>query len=262
MGLARSSTGHYEAVAQAEADISDNHGGGHGDIPSMAPSRITTFKTRRWITFALAFTLALSLCLGLNYVSNNATPFHSNTSHAAASSNSNRPCSPSTSSVPQFFQTTPELWAGPTPTGKPAFLAQTRTWESGYVPNSPLQTDVPLVGGIPADGEERSIFEMMGYLSPYVPSPGFGVDEFPLPKGADVVQVQMLSRHGARYPTSGANVGAFAERLRGAKGKGGVKFGAQLGFLEEWEYLLGGEILVPKGRMELFNSGVLHACEF
>ncbi|KAK0657505.1 acid phosphatase [Cercophora newfieldiana] len=261
MGIARSNPVVYELVAQAEPDVNDSH----GDIPPsqipISPSRGTSFKSRRWTTFALAFTLALTLCLALNFLTNNATPFHSNTIHCPSNPNS-CPCSPptTTSSVPQYFQTTPELWAGPTPTGKPAFLAQTRTWkpEASYVPNSPLQTDVPLAGGaLPKQG--KSIFEMMGYLSPYTPSPGFGVDEFPLPAGAEVVQVQMLSRHGARYPTSGANVGEFAERVREAKGRGGVEFRDGLGFLSGWEYALGGEILVPKGRMELFESGVLHA---
>lgn len=32
------------------------------------------------------------------------------------------PCSSSTTDVPQYFQTTPELWAGPTATGRAPFL--------------------------------------------------------------------------------------------------------------------------------------------
>ena len=33
-----------------------------------------------------------------------------------------QPCSTSTTNVPQYFQTTPELWAGPTATGRAPFL--------------------------------------------------------------------------------------------------------------------------------------------
>lgn len=50
--------------------------------------------------------------------------------------------------------------AGPTATGKAPFMAQTRTFEGTYVPNTPLQTAVPVVGG--GDEGRKSIFEMMG----------------------------------------------------------------------------------------------------
>ena len=94
---------------------------------------------------------------------------------------------------------------------------------------------------------------MMGFLSPYSPSPGFGVGEFPLPSDAEIVQVQMLSRHGARYPTSGADVARLGEKFANATGKAKLK--GQLSFLNNWKYQLGYEILVPKGREELFESG-------
>ncbi|KAM0260417.1 hypothetical protein ACHAQJ_002819 [Trichoderma viride] len=164
------------------------------------------------------------------------------------------PCRPS--KVPQYFQTSPELWAGPTATGRAAFLAQTRTFDptATFVPNEPLQTAIPVKGMKPGND---TIFKMMGYLSPYFPSPGFGVDEYPLPSGAEIVQVQMLSRHGARYPTSGAGVVEFAQRIANASDKFNPK--GPLSFLKGWEYNLGSEILVPKGREELYNSGVLHS---
>ena len=38
---------------------------------------------------------------------------------------------------------------------------------------------------------------MMGHLSHYFPNPdGFGVDEHSLPPGAEIAQLNMLSRHG------------------------------------------------------------------
>lgn len=160
------------------------------------------------------------------------------------------PCAPGR--VPQYFQTSPELWAGPTATGAPAFMAQTRVIDATatYVPNEPLQTAIPIEG---MQQGNDSIFKMMGYLSPYSPAPGFGVDEYPLPRDAEIVQVQMLSRHGARYPTTGSDVARLGERI--AKEKGSAEFKGSLSFLNDWKYQLGAEILVPKGRQELYDSG-------
>ncbi|KAJ2891454.1 histidine acid phosphatase [Zalerion maritima] len=159
--------------------------------------------------------------------------------------------------VPDYFQTKPEFWPGPTQTGSPAFLAQTAafspTGTASFVPNQPLQTAIPIEG---MKAGNKSVFDMMGFLSPYQPSPGFGVDEHPLPPGADIIQVQMLSRHGSRYPTSGANVVSFGQKMAGASD---IKAKGDLSFLNEWSYGLGLEILVPKGRQELFDSGILHS---
>ena len=56
----------------------------------------------------------------------------------------------------------------------------------------------------------------------------------------------MLSRHGSRYPTSNANVKALGDKLAKAKGK--FKTSGPLEFLQDWQYNLGHEILVPKGK--------------
>ena len=126
----------------------------------------------------------------------------------------------------------------------------------GYVPNQPLQTAIPFPD---MDADAENPFRTMGHLSPYAPAPGFGVDEHALPQGSEIVQVHMLSRHGSRYPTTGSNVQRFAQRLAEVK-KDQRSLGAtgELAFLNTWEYRLGAEILVPKGRQELFDSGVLH----
>lgn len=157
--------------------------------------------------------------------------------------------------VPQYFQTSPELWAGPTATGKAPFMAQTVTFNptATYVPNEPLRTAIPVEGMTDTD---PGIFKMMGYLAPYTPSPGFGVNEYPLPPGAEIVQVQMLSRHGARYPTKNNNVYDFGKRITAAET---LEVSGPLAFLNGWEYRLGQEILVQRGRQELFDSGVLHS---
>ena len=70
----------------------------------------------------------------------------------------------------------------------------------------------------------------------------------------------MLSRHGSRYPTTGSNVQNLGDKL--AKNKGKFKATGLLSFLNEWKYELGAEILVPRGRQELFESGVLHYYQY
>jgi hypothetical protein len=107
--------------------------------------------------------------------------------------------------------------------------------------------------------DDENPFRHMAHLSPYTPSSGFGVDEYPLPDGADIVQVHMLSRHGARYPLIDANVQLFANRIADAVANGTLGAVGDLAFLDQWTYRLGAEILVPRGRQELFDSGVLHA---
>ncbi|MCJ1467640.1 hypothetical protein MMC07_006265 [Pseudocyphellaria aurata] len=186
------------------------------------------------------------------------------------------------SKVPQYFQTTPELFAGPTATGRAPFLAETNPAPFGpsrsFVPNTPLETALPIAG----NAANTSIFQLMGQLSPYAPNPrfldparlrsgthdqsdtlhsGFGVDEYPLPPGSKISQVHVIHRHGSRYPTSDAPVQKFGVALTQAI-KDGAKFTGELSFLNDWSYELGAEILVPVGRQELFESGVLHYYQY
>ncbi|KAL8965563.1 MAG: hypothetical protein Q9183_003784 [Haloplaca sp. 2 TL-2023] len=86
--------------------------------------------------------------------------------------------------VPQYFQTSPEIYAenqyspmrlirkqGPTKTGVAPFLAATNPapfgMAGGFVANAPLETALPIVG----DTKNTSIFHSMGHLSPYFPNP-------------------------------------------------------------------------------------------
>lgn len=101
-------------------------------------------------------------------------------------------CSSPSPDVPQYFQTSPELWAGPTATGRAPFLAQTNPISfaptATFVPNNPLETAEPIMG----QAQNESIFHLMGHLSPYFSNPsGFGVAEYPLPPGANISQVQV-----------------------------------------------------------------------
>ncbi|KAK9349871.1 histidine phosphatase superfamily [Lipomyces doorenjongii] len=142
-----------------------------------------------------------------------------------------------TTTAPNWFQTTPNNYAGPTVTGAAPFLAQTNPAPFGqvaYVPNAPLQTSEPIVGA-----QERNIFHLMGNLSPYFsPENGFGVDEYSLPEGAN-------------------NFPLWASGIFNATANGTV-FEGDLSFLNDWSFKLGEEVLVPQGRKELFDSGILN----
>lgn len=67
---------------------------------------------------------------------------------------------------PSYFQTTPQLFAGPTTTAKSApFMAQTNPapfgQESGsFVANAPLETNLPISGNT----NKSSIFQLVGQL--------------------------------------------------------------------------------------------------
>ncbi|KJZ78314.1 hypothetical protein HIM_02352 [Hirsutella minnesotensis 3608] len=238
---ARQDSSGYRPLHQDEgvSDLESKNGGSSSaDLGSAGESR-ARLRFYQVATYVLAVCL---ICLiGVNFSSSR--PGHDASNH----------CSPK--KVPQYFQTSPELWPGPMATGRSPFLAQTRTLNptQSFIPNEPLQTSYPIQGIGQAD---QSIFKLMGYLSPYSPSPGFGVDEYPLPAGAEVVQVQMLSRHGSRYPTTGSKVATLGQRLANVSDEFRPK--GPMAFLKGWKYQLGAEILVPKGREELFESGVLH----
>ncbi|KIW14294.1 hypothetical protein PV08_07076 [Exophiala spinifera] len=162
--------------------------------------------------------------------------------------------------VPDFFQTTPQIFAGPTTTGLIApFLAQTNPAPFGqetasFVPNAPLETNVPISGNT----RNQSIFQLHGQLSSYFPNPvGFGSNEYPLPPGANISIVNVLHRHGARYPTGTSSVVNFGSKLHNITSNGTAQWTGDLAFLNSWKYQLGAEILVARGRQELFDSGVL-----
>ncbi|KAK8079391.1 histidine phosphatase superfamily [Apiospora hydei] len=161
-------------------------------------------------------------------------------------------------SVPDYFQTTTEVLPGPTKTAAIApFLAQTNTvaFTGTWAPNQPLQTGVPIAGNV----NNSNIFQLHGHLSSYFPNPdGFGVDEHPLPPGAKISQMHLLHRHGSRYPTLQSSISDFAAKVENLTRTGGADWSGRLSFLKDWKYTLGAEILVARGRQELFDSGVLH----
>ncbi|KAK7513900.1 histidine phosphatase superfamily [Phyllosticta citriasiana] len=165
---------------------------------------------------------------------------------------------PSSTEVPQYFQTSPELFAGPTKTEDAPFLAQTNIAPfSGvsYIPVQPIETQVPIAGNM----DNANIFQLMGQLSHYFPNPdGFGVDEYALPPGTNISLLHMVHRHGSRYPESySATLGQKIGNRTGTFNATG-----DLAFLNDYNQKLGYGLLVPLGHQELFDSGVLHYCQY
>ncbi|GME48376.1 putative acid phosphatase protein [Neofusicoccum parvum] len=151
-------------------------------------------------------------------------------------------------SVPEYFQTTPELYAGPTATGEAPFLAETNAApfsHVSYIAPQPLETQQPIMGNT----DNRNIFQQMGHLSPYFANPdGFGVNEYPLPAGANITQLHMLHRHGSRYPTSSDGSITLSQKIVNASGTFNAT--GDLAFLNGWTNKLGAEILVPVGKQQ------------
>ncbi|KAF2206081.1 3-phytase A precursor [Delitschia confertaspora ATCC 74209] len=164
------------------------------------------------------------------------------------------------SKIPDYFDTTLGWFAGPTQTGEAPYLAQTNVAPFAgvsYIPNAPLETQVPIAG----NAHNQNIFQRLANLSPYFPSPrGFGVEEYPVPPGSHVQWVNMVSRHGSRYPEMNGRERKLGQKLTEAKGK--FKAHGALAFLNDWRFMLGAEILVPIGKQELFNSGTLHYYQY
>jgi hypothetical protein len=74
-----------------------------------------------------------------------------------------------------------------------------------------------------------------------------------VPKGCKLHQAHLLHRHGARYPSTGANEPStqFATIFHQLASTTGLNVSGPLSFLETWEYKLGAEILTPFGRSQL-----------
>jgi hypothetical protein len=52
-------------------------------------------------------------------------------------------------------------------------------------------------------------------------------------------------------------VSSFGSKLHNITSNGTASWSGELSFLNSWSYKMGAEILVPKGRQELYDSGVL-----
>ncbi|GFF29101.1 3-phytase A [Aspergillus udagawae] len=75
-----------------------------------------------------------------------------------------------------------------------------------------------------------------------------------LPKDCRVTFVQVLSRHGARYPTSSKS--KKYRKLVTAIQKNATSFKGKFAFLKTYNYTLGADDLTPFGEQQMVNSGI------
>ncbi|KAI1875109.1 uncharacterized protein JN550_002538 [Neoarthrinium moseri] len=168
----------------------------------------------------------------------------------------------STSADPKLFPPEPVVgFPGITQTGvEPAAIATAKS----YPYNSGPANAFPLVSSEPHGEDETSTFDIKKYwgnLSPWysLSSADYGLPGASprLPDGCEIVQVHLLYRHGARYPTDGAAPATFAQKLHNAT-KVGFSPRDDLEFLSTWTYKLGAELLTPFGRSQNFLLGVAY----
>ncbi|KAL6231495.1 3-phytase B [Aspergillus navahoensis] len=92
-----------------------------------------------------------------------------------------------------------------------------------------------------------------GQYSPYFSVEHESAISEDVPHNCKVTFVQVLSRHGARYPTKSKSK-AYAE-LIGAIQKNATSFQGQYAFLESYNYTLGTEDLTTFGENQMVDSG-------
>ncbi|ORY18253.1 histidine phosphatase superfamily [Clohesyomyces aquaticus] len=123
----------------------------------------------------------------------------------------------------------------------------------------------PLVFPEPHGEDKSSTFNIKNYWGNLSPWRSLSSADYDLPnasplvpEGCDVTQIQLLYRHGARYPTTGAAPANFAQKLINATRLGNLSFSGELTWLASWKYELGAELLTPFGRSQNFLLGVEH----
>ncbi|KAM0449565.1 hypothetical protein ACHAO4_007587 [Trichoderma viride] len=154
-------------------------------------------------------------------------------------------------------------YPGPTPTGaEPAAIQTAPIYPYNNGPSDSFPLVAPQPWGSSKFGKSFDITKYWGNLSPWysVSSADYDLpDASPLiPDGCNIVQLHLLYRHGARYPTSGAAPATFAQKVHNATQAGGFKVAGELAFLADWTYKLGAELLTPFGRSQNFNLGVAY----
>ncbi|ODV95791.1 hypothetical protein PACTADRAFT_84670 [Pachysolen tannophilus NRRL Y-2460] len=186
----------------------------------------------------------------------NALPVSSGASSATLSSYllsfSQRYSGTTTASV-SFENPFSEGYLGATTTGAPPFLAETDDVAAvsgiptkSYIRPQPIETSDQ---SLDYEKNDTNIFELMGSYSPYFISDGWGIYEYSLPDQCTIKQVQSLTRHGSRYPTSKFS---FDSTLQ----KANFTASGNLSFLNTWTDKMGGQILTSLGNQQLFDKGV------
>ncbi|KAF4634287.1 hypothetical protein G7Y89_g3816 [Cudoniella acicularis] len=212
------------------------------------------------MTFASAAFLVLLAQVGS--AKNTNTPIKASTFVGVATSDSFPPVGTSVNS--ELFPPESKVgFPGPTPTGQePAAIQTAPNYPYNNGPSDQFPLVAPQPWGSGKFGKKFDITKYWGNLSPWysVSSADYGLpDASPLiPAGCDIVQMHLLYRHGARYPTTGAAPSTFAQKLLNATRAGGLSFTGELAFLSAWNYKLGAELLTPFGRSQNFNLGVAY----
>lgn len=140
-------------------------------------------------------------------------------------------------------------------------------YNDGPTNQFPLVAPAPHGDSPSSSSSSSNRFDMKRYwgnLSPWysVPSSDYGLPSTAsplIPAGCNIVQLHLLYRHGARYPTSNAAPAAFAAKMANASSSAAnFTTSGDLAFLAGWTYKLGAELLTPFGRAQNFLLGVEH----
>lgn len=92
-----------------------------------------------------------------------------------------------------------------------------------------------------------------GQYSPYFSLAGEGVSDA-VPNGCHLTFVQVLSRHGARFPTESKSL-QYAELVADIKANA-TDYKGDAAFLRDYNYTLGSDDLTTFGEKQMFSSGV------
>ncbi|THH09693.1 hypothetical protein EW145_g1832 [Phellinidium pouzarii] len=205
-----------------------------------------------------ALTLFPTLCVSRSGVTSSNLVHIAAPSHVGSTESHNFPPASPTNADTLLFPTNVG-YAGPTPTGaEPAVVAT--------APSYPVHTGAPMLVTPSTKGAKGSkkggfdMFKRWGNLSPWysIDRGVFGVDSGPeAPDQCVVTGLHFLHRHGARYPTAFASYGGpanFSSRLH--ESAAGWNGSGKLGFMNDWTYKLGEEVLTPFGRQQLYDLGI------
>ncbi|GJE84780.1 histidine phosphatase family protein [Phanerochaete sordida] len=110
------------------------------------------------------------------------------------------------------------------------------------------QPALDIVCGLPVLDLPEKIQRRWGQYSPYYPAGEY----VPPPVGCVIDQVNILHRHGARYPDHDDDYDVVVERLQTAK-----QLHDDLKFVKDYEYTLGEDDLLAFGAEQSFESGRL-----
>ncbi|KAL7412073.1 histidine phosphatase superfamily [Mrakia frigida] len=100
------------------------------------------------------------------------------------------------------------------------------------------------------------VFSFLGPYSPYINQPSAQGVEYELPEGCEVSQVNVLQRHGARYPTSGAKtlIQTALLKLKDID-VSSLPSDSLFRFLEGYEFKAEPDQLTDYGRKEAYDAG-------